>query len=126
MTYSVRTLLLAAVVFMASRAIPPTVGQGKGPAAGSGPQVSRYVCVHCTQTGQLSSQGLFLSRAAVNRHISHAKACRNAGMGYREMPIQVQVRAGDVMAGGGGAAGPAPSIRHQVPGNLAGNATYFI
>ena len=75
------------------------------------------------QTGQLSSQGLFLSLAAVNRHISHAKACRNAGMGpgYREMPIQV--RTVDVMAGGGGAAGPAQSIRHQEPGNLAENAT---
>ncbi len=121
MTYSVRTLLLAAVVFMAGRATPPTVGgKGKGP-AGPGLQVSRFVCVHCTETGQLSSQGLFLSRAAVNRHISHAKACRNAGMGYREMPIQV--RAVDVMAGGGGAAGPAPSIRHQVPGNSAENAS---
>ena len=72
----------------------------------------------------LSSQGLFLSRAAVNRHISHAKACCNAGMGYREMPIQV--RAVDVMAGGGGAAEPAPSIRHQEPGNSAENASYSL
>ncbi len=109
---------------MASRATPPTVGgSGKGP-VGPGLQVSRFVCVQCTQTCQLSSQGLFLSRAAVNQYISHAKACRNAGMGYREMPIQV--RAVDVMAGGGGAAGPALLIRHQEPGNLAGNATYFI
>ena len=56
-----------------------------------------------SQTGQLSSQGLFLSRAAVNRHISHAKACRNAGMGYREMPIQVLAAwaRGSCMAGGG-------------------------
>jgi hypothetical protein len=121
MTYSVRTLLLAAVVFMASRATPPTVGgQGKGQ-EGPGLQVSRFVCVHCTQTSQLSIQGLFLSRAAVNQHISHAKACCNAGMGYREMPIQF--RAVDFMAGGGGAAGPAPLIRHQEPGNLAENAT---
>ncbi len=29
----------------------------------------------------------------------------------------------DVMAGGGGAAGQAPLIRHQEPGNLAENAT---
>ena len=34
-------------------------------------------------------------------------------MGYREMPIQI--RAVDVMAGGGGGARPAPSIRHQKP-----------
>ena len=109
MTHAVRTLLLAAVVYMASQASPPT-GGGKGP----GVQVTRFVCVHCTQTGHLSSHGLFLSRAAVNRHIGHAKACRSAGLGYREMPIQI--RAVDVMAGGGGGAGPAPAIRHQAPG----------
>ncbi len=40
------------------------------------------------------------------------------------MPIQV--RAVDVMAGGGGAAGEVQSIRHQEPGNLAGNAIYII
>ncbi len=56
-------------------------GQGQG----LGVQVTRFVRVHCTQTGHLSSHGLFLSRAAVNRHIGHAKACRSAGMGYREM-----------------------------------------
>ena len=99
MTHAVRALLLAAVVFMASQASLPTVGgQGQGPAV----QVTRFVCIHCTQTGHLSSHGLFLSRAAVNRHIGHAKACRSAGLGYREMPIQI--RAVDVMAGGGGGA----------------------
>ena len=108
--HSVCTLLLAAVVFMASQASPPILG---GADAG-GVQVTRFVCVHCTQTGQLSSRGLFLSRAAVRRHISHAIACRSAGLGHREVPIQV--RAVDVMAGGGGGAGPAPSIRHQEPG----------
>ena len=77
-------------------------------------QVTRFVCVHCTQTGQLSSRGLFLSSAAVRRHISHTQACRSAGLGHREVPIQV--RAVDVMAGGGGGAGLAPSIRHQEPG----------
>jgi hypothetical protein len=113
MTHSVRTLLLAAVVFMASQAAPRTVA-GDSEGQGAGVQVTRYVCVHCTQTGHLSSRGLFLSRAAVNRHIAHAKPCRQAAMGYREMPIQI--RAVDVMAGGGGGAGPAPSIRHQEPG----------
>ncbi len=121
MTHAVRTLLLAAVVFMASQVSPPTVGgQGQGP----GVQVTSFVCVHCTQTGHLSSHGLFLSRAAVNRHIGHAKACRSAGMGYREMPIQI--RAVDVMSGGGGGAGPAPSIRHQAPGTQAGLRTMLI
>jgi hypothetical protein len=45
-------------------------------------------------------------------------------MGNREMPVQVL--AADVMAGGGGGAGPAQSILHQEPGNLTGTATYFI
>ena len=30
---------------------------------------------------------------------------------------QVEARAGDVMAGAGGAAGPAPDVRHQPPGD---------
>ncbi len=90
MQHSVRTLLLAAVVFMASQASPPTVGgQGQGP--GVQVQVTRFVCVHCTQTGHLSSHSLFLSRAAVNRHIGHAKACRSAGMGYREMRLPASI-----------------------------------
>ncbi len=72
-------------------------------------------------TLRVTCQGLFLSRAALKRHISHAKACCNAGMGSRDMPIQV--RAVEVMAGGGGAAGPAPSVHHQEPEYLAGNAT---
>ena len=37
-------------------------------------------------------------------------------MGFRE--IQVEARPGDVMAGGGGTAGPAQEIRHQSPGHL--------
>ena len=43
-------------------------------------------------------------------------------MGYSEMPRPIQVRA-DVMAGGGGAAGPAQVISHQEPGKLAGTLT---
>ena len=56
-----------------------------------------------------ASVRLFLSRAAVRRHIAHAKACRShgAGLGHREVPIQV--RAVDVMAGGGVGAGWAPT-----------------
>jgi hypothetical protein len=44
--------------------------------------------------------------------------------GYREIPIQI--RAVNVMAGGGGGAGPAPSIRHQEPGTQAGICTIMI
>ena len=79
--------------------------------------MTRFVCSHCTATGLLSSRGLFLNRGAVRRHIAAAKHCREADMVIRE--IQVEARAGDVMAGGGGAAGPAPDVRHQPPGDMA-------
>jgi hypothetical protein len=111
-----------AVAFMASggsaapaRAAAAAVDSDGGPGACG---VTRFICVKCTQTGQLSSKGLFLNRASVRRHIARSKPCIEAHMGYRE--IQVQARAGDVMAGGGGAAGPAPSIRHQAPGDRQG------
>ena len=110
MTWSVSTLLLIAVAIMASRAsVPPT-----GPAApGLGCRATRFVCAKCTETGQLSraSRGLFLSRAAVLRHIAASKPCRAAKLGIRE--IQVDVLTSDAMAGAGGGAGPAPDVRHQ-------------
>ncbi len=36
----------------------------------------------------------------------------------QDSDFQVEARAGDVMAGAGGAAGPAPDIRHQQPGDV--------
>jgi hypothetical protein len=107
----VPTLLVAVVTFIAIMlsAGPPATGAGLGCSA-----VSRFVCVHCTSTGKLSSRGLFLAWAAVRRHISATKSCREAGLGFRE--VHVEVRACDVMAGAGGAAGPAPDVRHQPPG----------
>ena len=38
-------------------------------------------------------------------------------MGFPE--IEVEARPGDVMAGGGGTAGPAQEIRHQPPGDAS-------
>ena len=35
----------------------------------------------------------------------------------QDQEFQVQARAGDVMAGAGGAAGPAPDVRYQPPGD---------
>ena len=67
--------------------------------------VLRFVCVHSTATANLSSRRLFLHRF---------KPCFAADLGYKE--IHVEARAGDVMAGAGGAAGPAPDVRHQPPG----------
>ena len=52
----------------------------------------------------------------MRRHIRSSKACFAAGLGFKE--IHVEVRPGDVMAGAGGAAGPAPDARHQPPGKI--------
>ena len=43
--------------------------------------------------------------------------CRALGLGVREISIAAGTGA-DVMAGGAGAAGPAPDVHHQQPGNL--------
>ena len=111
-----RALLLASVALMAAASGKLQVGAGGPSAAGLGLGVSRFVCAHCTATGQLSSRGLFLNRASVRRHIAASKPCRAADLGYRE--IQVEALAGDVMAGAGGAAGPAQDVRHQPPGDV--------
>jgi hypothetical protein len=71
---------------------------------------------HCTSTGELSHRCMFLNRASVQRHIAASKPCRDANMGIRE--ILLEARAGDVMSGGGGAAGPTPDVRHQPAGDV--------
>ena len=60
--------------------------------------------------------GLFIHRVAVLRHIAASPVCRAAKAGIRT--IQVEALAGDVMAGAGGAEGPAPDVRHQPPGDV--------
>ncbi len=122
MMYRGLTLLLAAVVLtdMASDADSSgsCAGHARVPARGDGLGlgVTRFMCAHCTATGQLSSSGLFLNRAAVRRHISASKPCFAAGMVFRE--IAVEARPCDSMVGGGGGAGPAPDVRHQPPGDV--------
>jgi hypothetical protein len=92
-----------------------------GPASHAGPPgtpaVMRIVCVHCSATDHLSSCGLFLHRSGVRRHIRASKACFAAGLGFIK-EIHVEARPGDVTAGAGGAAGPAPDARHQPPGKI--------
>ena len=92
MMYRGLTLLLAAVLLadMASAAESsgPFAGHTRGTARGDGHGVARFVCAHCTATGQLSSRGLFLSRAAVRRHISSSKPCFSAGLGFREIALE--------------------------------------
>ncbi len=53
--------------------------------------------------------------------IAHSKPCCAAQLGYQE--IKVQVLVGDIMAGGGGAAGQAMLICHQAPGTQALRST---
>ncbi len=83
-----------------------------------GPSKTRLVCVNSTATSHqgISSCWLFLNLAGVLHHIRASKACFAADLGFTE--IHVDARAGDVMAGAGGAAGPAPDVRHQVDTNL--------
>jgi hypothetical protein len=104
-----RTLLLAAVasvIIMASVQVPVSAAGGSARPGSAGARVTPYVCVHCTATGELSHCGIFLNRASLLRHIAATKTCSEAKLGIRE--IQVEARTGDVMAGGGDAAGPAP------------------
>ncbi len=90
-------------------------GPDAGPPIHSGcASVTRFVCVNCTATGHLSSRWLLLNWAGVRRHIHASKACFAADLGFKV--IHVDARAGDVMAGAGGAAGPAPDVCHQPPG----------
>jgi hypothetical protein len=110
MKITVCTLVLVAVAIMASGGSSAPVLPGLGCAGG----LTRFVCVKCTETCRLSSCCLFLNLASVRRHIAASKSCKDARLGFRA--IQVQARAGDVIARGGGAAGPAPTIRHQAPG----------
>ena len=117
MTWSVCTLLLTAVALMTSRAsVPAGPDSEQGRAATQ--TLKRLVCAKCSATGQLSSRGLFLSRAAVHRHIAASRPCSAAKMGIRE--IQVFFRTSDVLpvAGAGGAAGSAPEVRHQPEGTV--------
>ncbi len=108
-----RTLLLAAVVSVIIASVPvPVIGSAAaGPAGSCTGRVARFICAHCTSKGELSHSCMFLNRASVRRHIAAAKPYREANMGIWE--IQLEALAGDVMAGGGGAAGPARAVRHQ-------------
>ncbi len=98
---SIVPTLLAAVVTsitIMSSAGPPATGGGLG--CGT---VSRFVCVHhgiAPPPASCPVGSLFLAPAAVRRHISATKSCREAGLGFRE--VHVEARAGDVMAGAGG------------------------
>ena len=122
-----RPILLTALAFavmassvpISASALSDVLAAGAGPGrgdAGAG-RLTRFVCAHCTATGKLSSRGLFLNRAAVRRHIAASRPCHAADAGIRTIQVE-EARAGDVMAGAGGAAGPAPDVRHQPAGDV--------
>ena len=99
---------------------PPSADRSGVPAAGpAAPGLGcRATRAKCTETGQLSSWGVFLSRAAVLRHIAASKQCRAAKLQVGIREILVDVRTSDVMAGAGGGAGPAPDVQHQPEGTM--------
>ncbi len=115
MTWSVCTPLLTAVALMASQASFPA-GQDSEQGRVFTRTLTRLVCAKCSETGQLSSRGLFLCLATVHHHIGHLKPCSAAKMGIRE--IQVDIQTSEVMADAGGAAGPAQDVRHQPEGTV--------
>ena len=111
--------VMASSVPISASALSDILAAGTGPGrgdAGAG-RLTRFVCAHCTATGKLSSRGLFLNRAAVRRHIAASRPCHAADAGIRTIQVE-EARAGDVMAGAGGAAGPAPDVRHQPAGDV--------
>ena len=49
-------------------------------------------------------------------HVGKSPSCHKLGLGVREIRLAAGTGA-DVMVCGAGAAGPAPDVRHQPPGN---------
>ena len=75
--------------------------------------ISRFVCMGCERLGEFHR--LFGSRQAAKIHIGMTPDCRALGLGVREISVAAGTGA-DVMAGGAGAAGPAPvppNVCHQ-------------
>ena len=63
---------------------------------------------------------MFLNLASVSRFKAAwvtVPQCQSLARCSQDQEFQVEARAGDVMAGAGGAAGPAPDVRHQPPGD---------
>ena len=75
--------------------------------------ISRFVCMGCERQGEF--RRLYGSRKAATIHVGMSPDCRALGLGVREISVAAGTGA-DVMAGGAGAAGAAPDVRHQPPG----------
>jgi len=75
--------------------------------------ISRFVCMGCERQGEF--RHLYCSLRAATIHVGMSPVCRALGLGVREIRVAAGTGA-DVMAGGAGAAGPTPDVRHQPPG----------
>ena len=63
---------------------------------------------------------MFLNRASVSSFKAAwvpVPQCQSLARCGQDEDFQVEARAGNAMAGAGGAAGPAPDVRHQPPGD---------
>ena len=67
----------------------------------------------CERQGEF--RRLYGSRRAATTHVGMSPDCRALGLGVLEISVAAGTGA-DVMAGGAGAAGPTPDVRHQPPG----------
>ena len=67
----------------------------------------------CERQGEF--RRLYGSQLAATTHVGKSPHLRALGLGVREISVAAGTGA-DVMAGGSGAAGPTPDVRHQPPG----------
>ena len=77
--------------------------------------ISRFVCTGCERQGEF--RRLYGSLRAATTHVGMSPHCRALGLSVWEISIAAGTGA-DVMAGGSGAAGPAPDVHHQQLGSL--------
>ncbi len=66
--------------------------------------------------GFLQSGGTATGRFKTACQTEWVPTCQS--LAHQDSDFQVEALAGDVMAGAGGAAGPAPYVRHQPPGDV--------
>ena len=91
----------------------------RGAAANAAPRVAaprRRGAAHRQRRRPPPTAGrVYGSPLAATIHVGTLPHCRAIGLGVREIRVAAGTGA-DVMAGGAGAAGPTPDVRHQPPG----------
>ena len=69
----------------------------------------------CERQGEFRRLSCLRRATTVTIHVGMSPDCCALGLGVREISVAAGTGA-DVMAGGAGAAGAAPDVRHQPPG----------